>query len=496
MHTHRRILAAPIALALLLGVGISISDSANAEQSHRNDTALTSVVRGTQDPITTIMVGAAPGQPAVSTSSVFVPNAGSKNISVISRSTNTVASTISVGSAPTGAILVGDRVYVALAHSIAVINASTAALETEITVGASPRLPVPSADGKQLLVANATDGTVSVIETATNIVKATITVGTNPMRPAYGTGPNSMYAHLAYVPNSVDIPNANQSSVSVIDLNTLAVVDTIAVTGPLSDAIATLPNAAGSDLMFVTSKQGGSTSVTAISQGTNKVESHAPLDGDDTPYVGTLSKDGATLYVPGGGFISAQTTSKLYAEVIAEPAAFTKGNIGPGAMSADGQWMLFTSPDKSYFHSTPFVSLLNTATNTLTAMIHVGNRPESLAWAPDGAYAYVSNAGDGTVSAINFSTSFWPSAPRKATATQVKQKMRPMTTTVKWKAPKRKAGLNDYWVQPTDTEKYCKTKKFTCTVKNLSPRKGYDYNIRARSDIAIGEGIIAKKSTR
>ena len=50
------------------------------------------------------------------------------------------------------------------------------------------------------------------------------------------------------------------------------------------------------------------------------------------------------------------------------------------------------------------VSVINTATNTVTATITVGTYPYGVSVSPDGSKVYVANNGDGTVSVINTAT--------------------------------------------------------------------------------------------
>jgi YVTN family beta-propeller protein len=52
----------------------------------------------------------------------------------------------------------------------------------------------------------------------------------------------------------------------------------------------------------------------------------------------------------------------------------------------------------------PTVSVIDTATNTVTATIAVGSNPLGVAMTPDGSKAYVANAGSNTVSGIDTAT--------------------------------------------------------------------------------------------
>src|ERR1700746_3195004 len=50
------------------------------------------------------------------------------------------------------------------------------------------------------------------------------------------------------------------------------------------------------------------------------------------------------------------------------------------------------------------VSVINTATNTVTATIPVGPSPIGIVVSPDGTTVYVTNQGNGTISVINPAT--------------------------------------------------------------------------------------------
>jgi len=78
-----------------------------------------------------------------------------------------------------------------------------------------------------------------------------------------------------------------------------------------------------------------------------------------------------------------------------------------------------STPDGAYVYVTndlnSSVSVISTATNTVSATVTVGNQPSGLAVTPDGTYAYVANEEGNTVSVISTSnaiTSPTPTASR------------------------------------------------------------------------------------
>ncbi len=54
-------------------------------------------------------------------------------------------------------------------------------------------------------------------------------------------------------------------------------------------------------------------------------------------------------------------------------------------------------------HGSNTVSVINTATNTVTATIPVGLQPQGIAFTPNGAFAYIANENSNAVSVIQYS---------------------------------------------------------------------------------------------
>ena len=99
--------------------------------------------------------------------------------------------------------------------TVLVYDAATYALKNTINVGKEPAEVTFSADGTVAFVANGADNTVSAIDPATKTVVATIAVGKNPVG-AWTGADNRMYAD-----------NEDGQTVSVIDVKTLKVVETV-----------------------------------------------------------------------------------------------------------------------------------------------------------------------------------------------------------------------------------------------------------------------------
>jgi YVTN family beta-propeller protein len=98
-----------------------------------------------------------------------------------------------------------------------VIDTSTNTVVSTVKVGTSPREVVISPDGSRVYVTNNGPDTVTVIDTGTNTVVKTVTVGKDPL--GIGMSPDGT---LVYAANRND-------TVSVIDTSTNTVVATFSV---------------------------------------------------------------------------------------------------------------------------------------------------------------------------------------------------------------------------------------------------------------------------
>ena len=128
------------------------------------------------------------------------PASGGDTISVISTATNGVLTTIALpsGSNPWGIAIhpSGTKAYVANSGTakVSVIDTATDTILTTVTVGTTPHWLAASPDGTRVYVGNLGSGTVSVIETAGNTVAHTITGVTNP--EGIGVLPDNSYLYV------------------------------------------------------------------------------------------------------------------------------------------------------------------------------------------------------------------------------------------------------------------------------------------------------------
>jgi YVTN family beta-propeller protein len=121
---------------------------------------------------------------------VYVADEIDNSVAVIDTLTNTVITTIPVGSNPFGVAVNpdGSNVYITNSSNIfapgtvSVLDTSTnMVIGSPISVGTIPAGVAVTPDGLKVFVANEFDNTVSVIDTTTNMPIATIPVGNNPV---------------------------------------------------------------------------------------------------------------------------------------------------------------------------------------------------------------------------------------------------------------------------------------------------------------------------
>jgi YVTN family beta-propeller protein len=193
-------------------------------------------------------------------------------------------------------------------------------------------------------VVNAVDNTVSVIDTASNAVVATIPVGSLPVGVA--TTPDGTRAYVT---------NAGDNTVSVIDTAKNTVVVTIPGVGE-PQSIAITPDG----------KHGYVTNVF-----------------DNTVSVIDTAKNAVVAKIPVGD----------------EPSGIAitpDGNHSPERDDRSRRPLAYVTNVRDNT-----VSVIDTASNTVTATIPVGDVPDGVAFTPDGSRAYVTNFDGNTVSVID-----------------------------------------------------------------------------------------------
>jgi len=236
----------------------------------------------------------------------------------------------------------------------------------------------PQLANRFAFIANNTTNNVSVVDIATNTIVSTISVGNGPVGVA--VHPNGSRVYVA---------NSASSTVSVINTTSFTVTATIALAaGSNPYGIAVSPD--GSKVY--TANNGGS-SLSEISTATNTVTRTNLVGAGPVGII--VSPDGSRLYVTRPNGASVTTVD---AATLAVTANATVGSGPNGLAITPNGGKVFIANSISNF-----VSILNTATNTVTN-VPVTGVTYGAAMSPDGTRAYVTNWTNGAVHVFNTAT--------------------------------------------------------------------------------------------
>jgi len=273
----------------------------------------------------------------------YVTNRGDNNVSVIDTSTDTVVSTIAVGTGPYGVGVspTGTRAYIANhdSGSVSVIDTDTNTVVATVAVGISPYGVVVNPTGTMAYVANGGSNTVSVIDTTTNTVVASVPVGSWPKGIAVNPSGTRIY-----------VANYASNNISVINTATNTVIATITV-GAYPFGIVVNPDGTKAYVA-----DNFSSDVSVIDTVTNMVS--AVLSGWDisssNPFTVAINPSGTVLYVA-------------------------------NRISND-------------------VSVIDTSTNTIVTKVAIGTSPVGISVTPDGTKIYIVNNNSNNLSVMDAST--------------------------------------------------------------------------------------------
>ena len=286
-------------------------------------------------------------------------------------------------------------------------SAASAVPVSDITVGASPIGVALSPDGVNAYVSNS-DGSVSKINTATNVMTSIMGVGTASPYAA-GQGPYG----IAVSPNGalVYVTLNGDNSIAVIDTTNDSVTHpagfTNAFTGPYSVVFS--PDSLNA---YVTNADGNSVSVLDTA---NNTVVGSPISVGSSPWGIALSPTGARAYVTNtsDGTVSViDTTNKTVLFTIR-----TSTNAVGSYTSGQGALGVTVSPNGA------FVYVTNNQDNTVSVIDPTEPNPHviytyptafnasssfagpyAVAFSPDSATAYITNNDGGTVFVIDATT--------------------------------------------------------------------------------------------
>jgi YVTN family beta-propeller protein len=283
----------------------------------------------------------------------YVSNATSNNVSVIDTATNLVDATVPVGQLPIGLAATpdGSRVYVAALNGgrVDVIDTTTNTLLTSIlTPGQNPAWIAISPDGARGYLSISIPFEVKVIDTATNTIIATISLPAQANRLAVTPDGSRVY-----------VPMGGGAGVEVIDTASNTSMGNIAITSSAS-AVAFTPDGSRA---YVTNDN-----VTVVDTGTNTVLTTIVMD---RAFHVVVSPDGSRAYVT--------HLSKNKLSVI-DTASNTLLPPIPLVTSSQG---LAITPDGGHIYladnvTVDNVSVVDTSTKTVAAIIGVGGDPHDV----------------------------------------------------------------------------------------------------------------------
>jgi YVTN family beta-propeller protein/VCBS repeat-containing protein len=262
------------------------------------------------------------------------------------------------------------------------VSAAQLGITDAIPVGSDQRGIVLTDDGAYAYVSNIGSQSVSVIDTSTNTVVETITDGFYyPVGMALSPDGSTLYTS-----NWGD--GGSRSPLTVIDTATNTVVGSISA-GHNSHIVVVSPD--GSRVYVSNYGSYGGSSVLVIDPATGGRIADIPMGGNALG-IG-LTADGGRAYVASTG----NTVSVID----------TATNTVTGSIPLSGPGGLITmSPDRSlaYVSGSNGVSVIDTSTNSVIGTFSTGSSTSGTAFSADGTVLYVANDIAGTVSAFNVAT--------------------------------------------------------------------------------------------
>lgn len=165
-------------------VGVAVSaDGQKVYVGNVSDNTVSVINTSTNRVSATFAVGATPYciLPSPDGSRVYVTNSGSNSVSVIDAVSYSAITTIPVSGSPNSAAITpdGSRVYVCFPYGniVSVINTATNAVESQIFPGQTPNGVDVSSDGKELFIEASSSHSVTVYDVETGALKTTISTG-------------------------------------------------------------------------------------------------------------------------------------------------------------------------------------------------------------------------------------------------------------------------------------------------------------------------------
>ncbi len=259
-------------------------------------------------------------------------------------------------------------------NNVSVIDTATNSIVTTIPVGTKPTQILASPDGSRVYVANTTPNfVVSVIDTATNTVVATIPTpgaGFFMAMPADGT---RIYVNDFLFPSS---------GVSVIDTATNTVVASIPM--PAGSRPRGLTVSPDGTRLYVADLVTGN--IYIADTAANAVVDFIPSPSGTQTIAVILSKDGSKLYAGNGAVAGEVGVFDTATKVLLASLPTGVGQAAQFSISPDGSKIYATG----IVGGGPYV-VIDTATNTPTTLAPIDGAWVYAAITPDNAFAYIND---------------------------------------------------------------------------------------------------------
>jgi YVTN family beta-propeller protein len=317
----------------------------------------------------------------------------------------TVITNFDVGDSPFGVTTSPDGQTMWIANSgglftnsnkVTVVNATTFAIETVITVGNFPEDIAFTSDGSQAFVTNSTDGTVSVIDTASRTVTQTISLASIPLTFPFGVVVGK-HDKKVFVTSAAAEFDGSDQNIAVLDITNPA---NVTLSGSIRapgfggrPAIRPIDNEL---VVPVAPTESGPPKLLLINQSSGVILHEIELTGSTAfPQDVAITPNGRFAYVSLLDFSGG--TGGVWVVNLKTRSTVTVINTGDPLVHGIG-----ITPDGEFVFATNFssgsnsVTVIDTDTNSIVTTIPTGPQPNEVAVTLDGTRGFVTNQNGAT----------------------------------------------------------------------------------------------------
>jgi len=310
-----------------------------------------------------------------------------------------VITNFDVGDSPFGVTTSpdGETIWVANAgglftnsNKVTVVNATTFAIESVITVGNFPEDIAFTSSGSQAFVTNSTDGTVSVIDTATRTVTQTISLASIPLTFPFGVvvGKNDKKVFVTSASGEFDGSDQNIAVLDITNPSNVTLSGSFRAPGfGGRPAIRPIDNEL---VVPVAPTESGPPKLLLINQSSGVILHEIELAGSTAfPQDVAITPSGRFAYVSLLDFSGG--TGGVWVVNLKTRSTVTVINTGDPLVHGIG-----ITPDGEFVFATNFstgnsVTVIDTDTNSIVTTIATGPQPNEVAVTLDGTRGFVTN---------------------------------------------------------------------------------------------------------